>query len=204
MALGSGASRGWSHIGILKGLLREGIEPDVVCGTSVGAIIGAAYLAGNMAKLEEWVLGSSRADVLRFFSIGFSRSGFVDIERMNWFLHSFVAEEQKRIESLSATFAAVATNLENGREVWLSKGGLAESVRASMAMPGLFPAVCIDDQWRLPCVRCRYRHCGKSEFRHCRQEGQPCPARAGSRKRQLVEQPAAPGEVSFEFVVPGQ
>ena len=60
LALGSGASRGWSHIGIIKALLREGIEPDIVCGTSVGAMIGACYLTDNLGKLEEWVLGSTR------------------------------------------------------------------------------------------------------------------------------------------------
>jgi NTE family protein len=53
LALGSGASRGWSHIGVIKALLREGIEPDIVCGTSVGAIVDGAYVTGNLEKLEQ-------------------------------------------------------------------------------------------------------------------------------------------------------
>ena len=98
LALGSGASRGWSHIGVIKALLREGIEPDIVCGTSVGAIIGGSYVAGNLEKLEDWVLGSTRGDVLRFFDIGFSQTGFVDTQRLSWFLHNYVAAEDQRIE----------------------------------------------------------------------------------------------------------
>ena len=147
LALGSGASRGWSHIGVIKALLREGIKPDVVCGASVGAMIGAAYLAGNLEKLEEWVLGSTRTDVLKFFKIKFSQSGFVDDERFDWFLHNYIAARDMQIEDLPRPFAAVSTNLDSGREVWLTKGGLAAGVRASMALPGLYSSVQIDHQW---------------------------------------------------------
>ncbi len=147
LALGAGASRGWSHIGVIKALLAEGIEPDVVCGTSVGAIIGGSYVAGNLQKLEDWVLGSTRSDVLRFFDIKLSQSGFVDAKRLSWFLNNLVAAENQRIEDLPKKFAAVSTNLDTGREVWFTKGGVANAVRASMAMPGLFPAVHVDQQW---------------------------------------------------------
>lgn len=147
LALGSGASRGWSHIGVLKALLREGVEPDILCGTSVGAIIGASYVAGNLAKLEDWVLGSSRSDVLRFFGLGFSQTGFVDTDRLSWFLHNYVAAEDQRIEDMPKQYAAVSTDLDTGREVWFTEGGLADAVRASMALPGLFPAVRNDQRW---------------------------------------------------------
>jgi len=147
LVLGSGASRGWSHIGIFKGLLQEGIKPDIVCGTSVGAMIGAAYLTGNLDKLEEWVLTSTRTDVLRFFNIKFSQAGFVDTERFRHFLHNYVAAEELRIEELPKPYAAVSTNLDNGREVWFREGNLAKAVRASMALPGLFPAVRDGHRW---------------------------------------------------------
>jgi NTE family protein len=147
LALGSGASRGWSHIGVINTLLQEGIEPDVVCGTSVGAMIGASYLAGNLDKLEKWVLGSTRADVLRFFDIRFSHAGLVDADRLSRFLHSYVAEGGVHIEDLPKKYAAVSTNLDTGREVWFSEGGVADAVRASMAMPGLFPPVHHDHAW---------------------------------------------------------
>ncbi len=147
LALGSGASRGWSHIGIVRGLLNAGIEPDVVCGTSVGAMIGASYLTGKLDALTEWVLGSTRTDVLRFFGPQFTQSGFVDLKRFRWFLHSYVADEEQRIEDLPKSYAAVSTVLNTGRETWFTRGPVAESVRASMSMPGLFPAVRLDDRW---------------------------------------------------------
>jgi len=147
LALGSGASRGWSHIGILRALLEAGIEPDVVCGTSVGAMVGGSYLAGNLEKLEDWVRRSSRSDVLRFFSFRLANSAFVDIERFNWFLHNFVAAADVRIEKLRKPYAAVCTDLDSGREVLLRDGLLADAVRASMAMPGLFPAERNQKRW---------------------------------------------------------
>jgi len=147
LALGSGASRGWSHIGIIKALLREGIEPDIVCGTSVGAMIGASYLTGNLVHLENWVLASSRADVLKFFNVKLSKSGFVDSTRLSRFLYQYVAAENLLIEDLPKPFTAISTDLSNGREVWFQKGGLADAVRASMALPGLFPAVRHEHRW---------------------------------------------------------
>ena len=149
LALGSGASRGWSHIGVLKALVAAGIEPDIVCGSSVGAMVGGAYLAGNLDKLENWVLGSSRSDVLRFFSFRLANSAFVDIERFNWFLHNFVAAADLRIEQLEKPYAVVCTDLDCGREVLLREGGVADAVRASMAMPGLFPAQPNNQSWLL-------------------------------------------------------
>jgi len=163
LALGSGASRGWSHIGIINTLLKEGIEPDIVCGTSVGAIIGGSYVAGNLDKLEQWVLGSTRSDVRQFFNIWFSQSSFVDTERLSWFLHNYVAAADLNIEDMPKMFGAVATNLDTGREVWFKEGGLADAVRASMAMPGLFPPILNNQRWLVdgglvdpvPVVTCR-------------------------------------------------
>jgi NTE family protein len=123
------------------------MEPAVICGTSVGAMVGASYLAGNLGKLEDWVLSSSRADVLRFFSFRIANSGFVDRERFNWFLHNFVAAEDIRIETLNKPYAAVCTDLDTGIEVALREGSLASAVRASMAMPGLFPAELVGQRW---------------------------------------------------------
>lgn len=147
LALGSGASRGWSHIGIIKALLREGIQPDIVCGTSVGAMIGSSYLVGKLEYLENWVLGSTRKDVLKFFKVQLTGSGFVDKERLGRFLNQYAAGEGQLIESLAKPFAVIATDLSNGREVWFQKGGLTESIRASMALPGLFPAVRLNHRW---------------------------------------------------------
>jgi NTE family protein len=147
LVLGSGASRGWSHIGVIKALLREGIKPDIICGTSVGAMIGGCYLAGNLEALENWVLNSTRKDVLKFFNVRLTRSGFVDKDRFNGFLYQYVAGKEVLIENLPRPYAAISTNLENGREVWFQRGGLADAIRASMALPGLFPAVRHNHRW---------------------------------------------------------
>ena len=147
LVLGSGASRGWSHIGVVKALVAAGVEPDVVCGTSVGAMVGAAYLTGNLQKLEEWVLATTRTDVLRFFDVRLGKSGFVDTKRFRSFLETYVAGGDRRIEDLPKKFAAVSTVLETGRETWLTEGDLAEAVLASLAMPGLFPAVRMQGRW---------------------------------------------------------
>ena len=114
LALGSGASRGWSHIGVIDALVAEGIEPDIVCGTSVGAMVGASYVAGNLEKLREWVLASSRADVYRFFDIKFSQSGFVDVDRLGKFIHEYVADKTLEIDDLDKPFLAVSTCLNTG------------------------------------------------------------------------------------------
>ena len=147
LALGSGASRGWSHIGVLNALRREGIEPDIICGTSIGAMIGAAYIAGNLDKLENWVLSATQLDVFKFFEIHLTQVGFVDTDRFQQFLHDYVVEKDTLIENLSMPYAAVATDVKSGREIWLTEGNTLEATRASMALPGLFPSVQLDNKW---------------------------------------------------------
>ncbi len=147
LALGSGASRGWSHIGVIDSLIAEGIEPDIVCGTSVGALIGAAYVAGNLDALREWVVNINRAEVYRFLDIKFSQTGFVDVRRLDQFIHKYVVDSETDIEDLSRPFLAVATCLNTGQEVWSRSGRVAKWVRASMSMPGLFPPVRDEGRW---------------------------------------------------------
>jgi NTE family protein len=147
LALGSGASTGWSHIGVIDALSAEGIEPDIVCGTSVGAMIGAAYVAGNLQKLKDWVMASSRTDVYRFFEIKFSQAGFVDIDRLDQFLNDYVVDKETEISDLPKPFLAISTCLNSGQEIWSRTGKVAKSVRASMSLPGLFPPVRYESRW---------------------------------------------------------
>ena len=72
LALGSGASRGWAHIGIIEELAKLGVEPDIVCGCSIGSIVGAAYVSGKLNHLSEWVCAFSKRDIIRFFELDFS------------------------------------------------------------------------------------------------------------------------------------
>jgi len=147
LALGSGASRGWSHIGVVTALVDAGIEPHIVCGTSVGAVVGASYAAGNLEKLKSWVLRSSRSDVYRFFGIRFSQAGFVDTKRMDQFLSDYVASVDVLLEGLPKPFIAISTDLESGGEVWHREGSVVQAVRASMSLPGLFPPVRDHGRW---------------------------------------------------------
>ena len=147
LALGSGSSRGWSHIGIINELTQLGIEPDIICGTSVGAMVGGAYVNGNLAKLEDWALSVTKLDVAKFLTFNTSMTGFVNIDRFHAFLNDYVANDDAVIEQQSKVFAAISTDLETGREVWLTKGSLLQAIWASMSFPGLFPAIKYDNRW---------------------------------------------------------
>ena len=147
LALGSGSARGWSHIGILRALAEIGIEPDLVCGSSVGAIVGASFAAGNLDKLEEWVTSLTRADVARLLDLNLSLNGFIDAPRLRSFFADYVCAEAVRIEELGRTFATVSTDLENGREIWFTEGSVLDAVWASMSLPGLFPPIRNQGRW---------------------------------------------------------
>lgn len=147
LALGSGSSRGWAHIGVIQALAKLGIEPAIVCGTSIGAVVGASYVAGNMGKLEQWACALSKGETSSFFEFATSFTGFVNKERFDRFLTNNVTEAERAIEEFPKRYAAVATNLKNGREVWLNKGPVHKAIWASAALPGLFPAVNHDGHW---------------------------------------------------------
>lgn len=138
LALGSGSARGWAHIGVIRALEEAGIRPDVVCGTSIGALVGAAYAAGELDRFEAWVLGLGVTDVLGFLDVSLM-SGLVKGERLMRAFRQGAAD--RPIETLNLPFAAVATSLHNGAEIWLRTGSTLDAVRASIAMPGLFAPV---------------------------------------------------------------
>jgi len=147
LVLGSGSSRGWSHIGVIKALAKIGIEPEIVCGCSIGALVGASYCAGNLDKLEGWLKKLSKMEVAGFFELNWSFNGFVDATRLEKFLDNYVCAEDRNIEDLDKKFAAVSTDLERGREIWFTSGSVLQSVWASMSLPGLFPPIQIDGKW---------------------------------------------------------
>lgn len=142
LALGSGSARGWAHIGVIRALEQAGIRPDVVCGTSAGALVGAAYAAGELDRFEQWVLGLGIRDVVAFMDVSL-RSGLFKGERMMDFLRRHFAD--RPIEQLTIPFGAVATALHTGEEIWLRRGSTLDAVRASIALPGLFAPVLRDD-----------------------------------------------------------
>ena len=135
IALGSGSARGWAHIGVLRALQAAGIEPDIVCGTSIGAFVGAAYASGDLDKLEAWAHGLTRRDVLGFFDVSLA-GGLIKGQKLLGFAASTFLDGT--FAELERPFACVATDLASGREIWLRDGQVAEAVRASIALPGLF------------------------------------------------------------------
>jgi NTE family protein len=141
LALGSGSARGWSHIGVIRVLERAGISPDIVCGTSIGALVGAAYAAGELDRLEPWVKGLTWQAVfgLLDFRMG---GGLIEGGKLIEFFRTHYQDEG--IAQLKKSFACVATELYTGREVWLREGSVIDSVRASTAMPGLFAPAQLD------------------------------------------------------------
>ncbi|MBU2825334.1 patatin, partial [Acidithiobacillus ferrooxidans] len=98
LALGSGAARGWAHIGVINALNDQGIVPDIVCGTSIGALVGASYVSNNLEKLEKWVCSLTKFETAKFFAINMSLNGFVNKERLHYFLNKYVADDDSKIE----------------------------------------------------------------------------------------------------------
>lgn len=142
LALGSGSARGFSHIGIIDCLLDQGIVPDVVAGTSIGAIVGACYVSGHLERLRKQALAINRLNWTTFFNPSFSIDGWINLHQMQMFLvKSGVERKQKCIEDLKTPFGTVTCDLMSGKEIWITKGPVFDSVWPSMAMPGVFPPV---------------------------------------------------------------
>jgi NTE family protein len=143
LALGSGSARGWAHIGAIRALEERGVKPDIVCGTSIGALVGAAYASGELDRLETWVIALAWTKVLRLMDLTW-RGGLIRGNRLfNLFRGMF---EDREIGALPVIYGAIATELSSGREVWLRSGNVLEAVRASCAMPGLFTPVIRDGE----------------------------------------------------------
>ena len=135
LALGSGSARGWSHIGVIRVLEQAGISPDIVCGTSMGALVGAAYAAGELDRLETWVKSLTWQAVVGLLDIKIGGGLIAGSKLLSFFRAHF---EDPGIAQLPKAYAAVATELATGREVWLRDGSVIDAVRASIAFPGLF------------------------------------------------------------------
>ena len=145
LALGAGVARGWAHIGVIRALKKMGIEPDIITGTSVGALVGGCYLAGHLDTLEEWTRNLSRMKIVSYLDLRVRSGGLISGGRLLAEMKKHMGD--KRIEDLPMPFAAIATDLVTGHEVWLRTGPLAESLRASFSLPGVFPPICIDQRW---------------------------------------------------------
>jgi NTE family protein len=138
LALGAGGARGWAHIGAIRALEDRGVKPDLVCGTSIGALVGAAYASGELDRLEKWVTALAWTTVVRLMDLTW-RGGLIRGQRLFTLFRTIF--QDRDIEGLPIPYGAVATELYSGRELWLRHGNVLDSVRASCALPGLFTPV---------------------------------------------------------------
>lgn len=145
LALGSGGARGWCHIGALRELHAMGIEPAVVAGASMGALVGACYAADRLDALEDWARGLTLRSMLPLIDVGIAGAGLVGGSAILTVLRGLGLPEA--IEDLARPFIAIATDLRHGREVWLRAGPLIPAVRASVAIPGVLKPTHIDGRW---------------------------------------------------------
>jgi NTE family protein len=144
LALGGGAARGWAHIGVIRALQKAGITPSVVVGTSIGAVVGGCYAAGKLDELETFARSLTKSRVLGLmdFHLG---SGLISGDRLRRLLVKDLGEQ--RIEDLPLRFAAVATELRSGHEIWLTRGPMVPALQASYALPGIFDPVHLGGRW---------------------------------------------------------
>lgn len=139
LVLGSGGARGLAHIGVIQVLEEHGYHIRSISGSSMGALIGGIYAAGELETYREWVCSLGTLDVLRLLDFSFSGSSLFKGEKIIETLRELIGPRE--IEDLPLTFTAVATDLDANKEVWISNGSLFEAIRASIAFPTVFSAV---------------------------------------------------------------
>ena len=137
LVLGSGAARGWAHIGVVRELERMGIRPDIITGASVGAVVAGAWASGNIEPFEDWVRSLRRFDIIRLLDARMKGGGFLQGTSLMTAIGDQIGGDRE-IADLAIPFACVATDFASGREVWLREGSLLDACRASIALPGIF------------------------------------------------------------------
>lgn len=145
LALGGGAARGFAHIGMLRTLIAHGIVPNVVVGTSIGAVVGGAYASGHLDKLEEWARSLQPRNIFGYLDIRLNGSGLIGGTRLAAELETSIGSTL--IEDLPIKYATVATEVRTGHEIWLTHGRIVDAMRASYALPGIFSPVLVGDRW---------------------------------------------------------
>lgn len=144
LALGGGAARGWAHIGVLRAFQRAGLSTKVMVGTSIGAVVGGCYAAGKLDALEDFARSLTRRRMFGLMDFRL-RSSIIGGDRLRHLLDAQLSGAL--IENLPLRFAAIATEIGSGHEVWLSKGPLVPAMRASYALPGVFEPVKLGGRW---------------------------------------------------------
>jgi len=136
LVLGSGGARGLAHIGVIKWLEHHGYIIKSVAGSSMGALIGGMYAAGQLDTYSKWVMALEKKDVIRLLDISFARKSLFKGNRIIEVLREMIGDYE--IQDLPISYTAIATDMESQEEVWLNKGSLFDAIRASIAIPMIF------------------------------------------------------------------
>lgn len=147
LALGSGGARGWCHIGVIEALADLGVKPDMISGTSMGAVVGAAWAGEALPALKDWVEKLTPAAFLRLMDVSFNSGGLVEARHLEALMKDIGVPA--RLEDLHCPFTAVATDMQTGREIWFSEGETYRAVRGSAGIPGVMTPVKYDGRWLL-------------------------------------------------------
>jgi NTE family protein len=145
LVLGSGAARGFAHIGVIQALKEHGIKPDIIVGTSIGALVGGCYAVDKLDELEAWARALTLRRIIGYLDVRIGSSGLIGGGRLARRLAEAVGPAA--IENLPLRYAAIATEVGTGHEIWLTRGSLALAMRASYALPGVFPPVRLGGRW---------------------------------------------------------
>ncbi len=145
LALGGGVARGWAHIGVLRALNKAGIEPDIICGTSIGAVVGGCYLADHLDTLEDWARSLNTRTLLSYLDFIIGGNSLLGGRKLDTVLNTYLKD--RTIETLDRPFVAVAAELATGHEVWIEDGPVTDAIQASYALPGIFAPLRRNGRW---------------------------------------------------------
>jgi NTE family protein len=145
LVLGGGAARGFAHIGVLRTLAAHGIRPDVIAGTSIGAVVGGLFAAGELDAFEDWCRQLTRRRVLGYLDFRFGGSGLISGSRLASKLEGTIGNTS--FADLPLRLAAIATEIGTGHEIWLTRGDAVAAICAAYALPGIFEPVRINGRW---------------------------------------------------------
>lgn len=145
LALGSGLARGFAHIGVIRALKRHGIEPTIISGTSMGALVGGAHLSNRLDALEDWAYSLTKFKVLSYLDFRVRSGGLIGGGKLLRLMQETFGDRQ--VEDLPHPLVAIASDLVTGHEIWLRKGKLIDVMRASFSLPGIFPPVYMNNRW---------------------------------------------------------
>ena len=130
LALGGGGARGFAHIGVIRTLLAHGIKPDIIVGTSIGAVVGGCHAAGHLDVLADWCSGLTKRGILGYLDISLTGGGLIGGGRLTAKLEEHLGGTA--IETLPIRFAAITTEVGTGHEIWLTRGRLVDAMPRPM------------------------------------------------------------------------